>query len=66
MSAWVLLVNGLGTAICITITIEVFRNESLDVTSVAWHVLLPGFFIWAADPVLGKPTAIAENDFVTL
>ena len=59
-------VDGFGRAVCETLSIDVFRNESLDVPSISWHILLSGLVIGSSDPVFGESTAISKDDFIIL
>ena len=66
VSVRVLFINSLRRAVCETVTIQIFRNETFDVSCVSRDVLLSNLIIRSANPILSKATSISENNLVAL
>lgn len=62
----VLFANGASCAVTIRSCEEVLTDESLDMTCVAWHLLVSNFMVWPINPVLGVTTHIAKYNFVLI
>lgn len=60
------LVDGQCRTVCKVVTVDVLSDQPFNVSGVPWDMLLANLVVWASHPVLGKPTAISENDLVVL
>lgn len=66
MTFRLLVVHGLRGAICETVAIDVFTNQTFDVPSVSWDVLFSDLVLGTSDPVLSKSTSVSEDGFIFL
>lgn len=61
---WVLTVESPEREVAVSLAMEVFADEALDMALVAWNVLLSYFVGGASDPVLSEYAEVAVNELV--
>lgn len=64
VSDWVLFTNSLGSCICVRLRKDVLTYQTLDMTSIAWNLLISDHMVWSALPVLGKSAIVTIDNFV--
>ena len=60
----VLLADGVSSCVCIRLREDVLTDKALDVSSVAWNLLISNHMVGSTLPVLGEPTIVSIDNFV--
>lgn len=60
----VLLADGVSSCVCIRLREDVLTDKALDVSSVAWNLLVSDHMVGSTLPVLGKSAIVSIDGLV--